>query len=382
MAINLFANQSAVALQTVQSIDNHSSRLQDQREAELQIRNTPDHAAYESISPMMKYDSATIVSVVDAIKQSKEQVEVAKTVVELTKGSLDTIEKLVISAYTKGAEDFSKIQDHIAEHVKDLSYAIEEAAISAGNIVANGGMKAKIPSSYRHEGLTVYVDSIEIGGPELNFGVLNIDGTIDMSKGILKNIFNTGTTTNFDATKVAFDTAQKDFQKLKDTLIQAKTHYATDPSLTHKVVYNDAQQAIDDNARNNETLNKAKAELKTIADGISLVDFVKMRDVDQLSTEVRDILFESLQNNIQDSITATLTAEAKINSTIDLINIQPELVKTLAGNIDSNIRALVDINMDAQSARLSALQIQKQLSAQTFPIANQNTYHTLALSQK
>ncbi len=380
--MNLFANQSAVAVQTAQSIDNHSSRLQDQREAELQIRNTPDHAAYESISPMMKYDSATIVSVVDAIKQSKEQVEVAKTVVDLTKGSLDTIEKLVISAYTKGAEDFSKIQDHIAEHVKDLSYAIEEAAISAGNIVANGGMKAKIPSSYRHEGLTVYVDSIEIGGPELNFGVLNIDGTIDMSKGILKNIFNTGTTTNFDTAKVAFDTAQKDFQKLKDTLIQAKTHYAADPSLTHKVVYNDAQQAIDDNAKNNETLNKAKAELKTIADGISLVDFVKMRDVDQLSTEVRDILFESLQNNIQDSITATLTAKAKINSTIDLISIQPEFVKTLVGNIDSNIRALVDINMDAQTARLSALQIQKQLSAQTFPIANQNTYHTLALSQK
>ncbi|MEL6093902.1 flagellin [Bartonella schoenbuchensis] len=381
MAINLFANQSAVVLQTAQSINNHSSQLQDQRKAGLQIRKS-DHVAYESISPMMKYDSATIVSVVDAIKKSKEQVEVAKSVVDLTKDSLDTIEKLVISAYTKGAEDFSKIQDHLAEHVTDLSYIIEEAAISAGNIVANGGMKAKIPSSYRHEGLIVYIDSIEIGGPELNFGVFNIDGTIDMSKGILKNIFNTGTTMNFDTAKVVFDTAQKDFQKLKDTFIQAKTHYTADPSLTRKVVYNDAQQAIDDNIKDNEVLNKTKAELKTVAGGISLVDFVKMRDIDQLSTEVRDILFESLQNNIQNSITSILTAEAKINSTINLIGIQPELVKTLVENIDSNIRALVDINMDAESARLSALQIQKQLSAQTFPIANQNTYHTLALSPK
>ncbi|OPB30108.1 hypothetical protein [Bartonella sp. WD12.1] len=382
MDINLLANQSAVALQTPQSIDNHSNRVQDQREAELQIRNTPDYATYGSISSMMKYDSVTIVSVVDAIKQSKEQVEVAKSVVDLAKDSLNTIEKLVVSAYTKDSENFSKIQDYIAEHVKDLSYAIEEAAVNAGNIVANGGMKAKIPSSYRHEGLTVYVDSIEIGGPELNFGVFNIDGTIDMSKGILKNIFNTGTITNFDATKVAFDAVQKDVQKLKDTFIQATTHYAADSSLTHKVVYNDVQQAIDDNAKDNKALNNAKAELKTVANGISLVDFVKMRDIDQLSTEVRDILFESLQNNIQNSITSILTAEAKINSTIDLIDIQPELVKTLVGNIDSNIRALVDINLDAESARLSALQIQKQLSAQTFPIANQNTYRTLALSQK
>lgn len=138
------------------------------------------------------------------------------------------------------------------------------------------------------------------------------------------------------------------------------------------IAYNNAQKAIDDNAKNSEILNKAKAKFKIVANGISLVDFVKMRDIDQLSPEIRNILLKSLQNNIQDSITSTLIAKAKINSAIDLIAIQPELVKTLAGNIDSNIRTLIDINMNAQSARLSALRIQKQLSAQTLPIANQN----------
>ncbi|WP_102830522.1 flagellin [Bartonella bovis] len=387
MAVNLFTNQSAIVAlqtsqQTPQSINNYLDRTFNQHKIDLEFRNTSDHTAYESISSMMKYGSATIASVVDAIKQSKEQVEVAKAVVDLTKDSLNTIEKLVISAYTNSSEDLSKIQDRIAEHVKDLSYAIEEAFVSARSIIANGGMKAKVPSFYRREGLTVYVDSIETGGPELNFGIFNIDGTIDMSKGILKNIFNTDTTTNFDAAKVAFDTAQKTFQKLKDAFIQTKNHYTADSSWANKITYSDAQKAVGDNAKNSEILNKAKAEFKIVADGISLVDFVKMKDVDQLSPEIRDILLKSLQNNIQDSIASTLIAKAKINSTIDLIGIQPELVKTLARNIDSNIKALIDINMNAQSARLLALQIQKQLSAQTLPIANQNTSPVLILSQK
>ncbi|AQX20285.1 hypothetical protein [Bartonella sp. WD16.2] len=383
MAIDLFTNQSTIAvLQTPQSIDIHSGRAQNQRKTDLQVCNTSDHAAYESISPMMKYDSATIVSIVDAIKQNKEQVEVAKTMVDFTKDSLNTIEKLVVSAYTKGSENLSKIQVHIAEHVKNISYAIAAAAVNARNIVANGGVKVKIPSSYRHEGLTIYVDSIEIGGPELNFGVYNLDGTIDMSKGILKNIFNTNTATNFDTAKMIFDTVQKAFQKLKDALIQAKIQYTADPSWAHKIAYNDVQKVVGNNAKDSGVLGKAKAEFKTVTDGISLVDFVNMRDVDQLSPEIRNTLLKSLQSNIHDSIASILIAKAKISSMIDLIDIQLEFVKTLVENIDSNIRTLVDVNMNAESARLSALQIQKHLNTQTSPLANQNIYHTLALSQK
>ncbi|WP_022709003.1 hypothetical protein [Bartonella bovis] len=214
---------------TPQSINNYLDRASDQREIDLKIHNTSDYAAYGSISSMMQYGSATIVSVIDAIKQSKKQVEVAKAMVDLTKDLLNTLEKLVISTYTNNSEELSKIQNHIAEHVKDLSYAIEEAFVSARSIIANGGMKTKVPS-YSGEGLTVYVGNIEIGGPELNFGVFNVDGATDMSESILKNIFNTDTTTNFDAAKVAFDIAQKAFQKLKDAFIQAKIHYIVDPS--------------------------------------------------------------------------------------------------------------------------------------------------------
>ncbi|EJF88603.1 flagellar hook-basal body protein [Bartonella melophagi K-2C] len=117
---------------------------------------------------------------------------------------------------------------------------------------------------------------------------------------------------------------------------------------------------------------------KTPASGAPVPRFPK----DEGYGSIMQAMLESSNVDPVKEITATLTAETKINSTVDLIRIQPELVKTLAGNIDSNIRALVDINMDAESARLSALQIQKQLNAQIFPIANQNTYHTLALSQK
>ncbi|MBA9083212.1 MULTISPECIES: flagellin [Bartonella] len=387
MGSSLLTNRSAMtALQTLRAIDSNLDKSRDRISTGLRINNAGDNTAYWSISSMMKHDHNTMGAVVDAINLGKEQISIAATAVDLTKEALDDIQKSMITVNEKGEVDIAKLQDSMKGNMTNISNAVQSASFAGKNILSNGGQAVSIASGYRREGAAVYVDMIEVGGAELNFGVMGEDGTIDMTQGILQNIFGEGTEAEAvkreEVPKLsdAIETlngAWEEYKEKLDAVMAAQVALATNPSDEDlQSTLSDAQGELEDAQSD---WDDAKGEFKKSTDKVSLAEFIALSDFNAIPAEGQKILLGSLQNTVRAAVDLTLTAGAKIGSAVNLVNTQLEFVKRLMDNVEAGIGSMVDADMNAESAKLSALQVQQQLGVQALSIANQGSQNILLL---
>ena len=83
--------------------------------------------------------------------------------------------------------------------------------------------------------------------------------------------------------------------------------------------------------------------------------------------------------NTETALTAMRTAAATIGAAKSRVDSQKAFTSKLMDSIDRGIGQLVDADMEAESARLSALQVQQQLGIQALSIANGNAQNILSL---
>jgi flagellin len=108
-------------------------------------------------------------------------------------------------------------------------------------------------------------------------------------------------------------------------------------------------------------------------------------DVDTAATDEIDISAatdEELEDYIQavDAALTEMTGAATImGSTKKRIDIQKSFVGNLMDALDRSISTLVDADMNAESTRLQALQVQQQLGIQALSIANSSSQNILSL---
>ncbi len=79
------------------------------------------------------------------------------------------------------------------------------------------------------------------------------------------------------------------------------------------------------------------------------------------------------------AINSVASAAADLGAVKNRISTNTEFVKTLMDSVDRGVGQLVDADMNAESTRLQALQIQQQLGVQALSIANQNSQSILSL---
>ncbi|AQX31085.1 flagellin [Bartonella schoenbuchensis] len=402
MGSSILTNRSAMtALQTLRAIDSNLDKSKDRISTGLRINNAGDNVAYWSISSMMKHDSNTMSTVIDAINLGKEQVSIAATAVDLTKEALDNIQQSLVTVNGKGEVDVAKLQDSIKANMTNISNAVQSSSFAGKNMLANDGQTASIAAGYRREGTAVYVDMIEVGGAELNFGVMGENGIIDMSEGVLQNIFGLDAESNFAGALGTFNGAEETYNGLVNDLAKAKADlaklvaiYGAEPEEedpghdeieTAQGKVEEAETALygnpddDDDLGGVGTFNEAKDAFKFEASNVTLAEFVQMENVGAMSAEAQNILLGRLQNKVRDAVDLTLTAGAKIGSAVNLMNTQLEFVKRLLDNVDAGIGSMIDADMNAESAKLSALQVQQQLGVQALSIANQGSQNILLL---
>lgn len=89
---------------------------------------------------------------------------------------------------------------------------------------------------------------------------------------------------------------------------------------------------------------------------------------------------------VQTSLAIVETALAKLVSGASIlgtakvsIDLKRSFITKQMDAIDRGVSALIDADMNAESARLSALQVQQQLGVQSLSIANSNAQNILAL---
>jgi flagellin len=86
-----------------------------------------------------------------------------------------------------------------------------------------------------------------------------------------------------------------------------------------------------------------------------------------------------LINTAAKAITDLTVAATNLGSYKARIGIQQDFIKDLRDAIDRGISSLVDADMNEESTRLSALQVQQQLGVQALSIANQSSQSILSL---
>ncbi|WP_336057469.1 flagellin, partial [Nitratireductor sp. CH_MIT9313-5] len=89
--------------------------------------------------------------------------------------------------------------------------------------------------------------------------------------------------------------------------------------------------------------------------------------------------FDEMLTGIESALSDMATGAASLGAAKSRIDLQKEFVSKLSDAIDRGVGTLVDADMNEESARLSALQVQQQLGVQALSIANSNAQNVLSL---
>ncbi|MFC6490349.1 flagellin [Nitratireductor sp. GCM10026969] len=89
--------------------------------------------------------------------------------------------------------------------------------------------------------------------------------------------------------------------------------------------------------------------------------------------------FNDMLTGIETALADIATGASSLGAAKSRIDLQNDFVSKLADAIDRGVGQLVDADMNEESARLSALQVQQQLGVQALSIANSNAQNILSL---
>ena len=368
MGTSLLTNQSAMnALQTLRSIGDNMDTTQRRVSTGLRINEASDNTAYWSISSMMKSDRNALSSVSDAMALGKSQIDVANATIDKSKEYLDNIQKSLTTAYEKGSGDIKKIQADIKANMNDIESAVYSASLAEKNILGNDGQSVRIAGSYRREGSNVYVDMIDVGGKELNFATNKGDGTFDLSKGQLKDIFGT---------------AVKPDQPDDNGPSTFAGEPAFKPSATNPINVkgiNEAAKAYNEAVASGASdIADKKTALTTALGDFTVKDFVT-QDFSEATSAGMEAILKVVQGKVTTATSNVVTAGATLGAAKAQVTGQIDYVSKLMDAVDKGVGSLVDADMNAESARLASLQVQQQLGIQALSIANQNSQNILSL---
>lgn len=111
------------------------------------------------------------------------------------------------------------------------------------------------------------------------------------------------------------------------------------------------------------------------------VDYaVSSLDISTISDSSNDLEdLEQMIGFVDEAIGSMTTAASNLGAIKQRTEIQSEFVSALMTAIDRGVGSLVDADMNEESTRLQALQVQQQLGIQALSIANQNSQTILSL---
>jgi flagellin len=107
---------------------------------------------------------------------------------------------------------------------------------------------------------------------------------------------------------------------------------------------------------------------------VSDLDISSITDSDE---DLEDL--EQMIGFVDEAISGMTTAASNLGAIKQRTKMQSEFVNALMTAIDRGVGSLVDADMNEESTKLQALQVQQQLGIQALSIANQNSQTVLSL---
>ncbi|MGH1418936.1 MAG: flagellin [Hyphomicrobiaceae bacterium] len=109
---------------------------------------------------------------------------------------------------------------------------------------------------------------------------------------------------------------------------------------------------------------------------------ISTMDVSTLTDSTADLtILDDYISGIDTALQSITSSTASLGSVATRIEMQQDFVSALMDSIQKGISQLVDADMNEESTRLQALQVQQQLGVQSLSIANQSAQSILSLFQ-
>ncbi|MEZ5811880.1 MAG: flagellin [Rhizobiaceae bacterium] len=106
---------------------------------------------------------------------------------------------------------------------------------------------------------------------------------------------------------------------------------------------------------------------------------VAVSTLDITATNVDDADIDDMISNVDTALQSMITAAADLGAAQKRVSLQQDFVSNLMDAIDRGVGQLVDADMNRESTRLQALQVQQQLGVQALSIANSGAQSILSL---
>ena len=316
---SIMTNASAMtALKTLQATNKALETTQARISTGYRVGEASDNAAYWSIATTMRSDNKALSTVQDALGLGAAKVDTAYTGMKAAIDVVDEIKAKLVAAREPGV-DRAKIQSEIT--------ALQ------GQLTSNAGA-----STFSGENW-LSVDSSAAGYSATKSIVASFTRATDGTVSIGTISVDTSSTKLFDA---AVDAAASG-----TGILDGRYDAATGTLLADQSAGGFTVATLDISA-----LTNSAADLTTLENYIKGVD---------------------------DALSRMTTAASDLGAAKKRIDLQSEFVGNLMDTIDRGVGTLVDADMNKESTRLQALQVQQQLGIQALSIANQNSQSIMSL---
>ncbi|KAA0571266.1 flagellin [Azospirillum sp. Sh1] len=410
---SIMTNTSAMtALQTLRRVTGDLETTQDRISTGLKVNNAKDNAAYWSIATTMKADVAGFKAVKESLELGSGTTNTASVASKNIVENLQTLKARVIAGQTNGV-DKSLIQNDVDQLVKLIKGAAADASFNGDNLLRvtysnDGTAKDKnvaiLASLSRSDGSVdpsyidfqrqdMRVESI-VGKATIEQQVDSTNATkakVDIKFGAPGDTFIDGqnlglgsltlTVTKEDGTKadvsvdLSAQTYDTDLATTQGNIATAVNTALTAAGGDFQVAFTGDTLTFTDQDKNTD--GNFTAQVSGLWVGSKESDaFGGLADLTQIDVVNNSKKSLEVINKLLDS---AIGKASVIGSIENRVSVQNDFVSKLTDSMNKGIGALVDADMNEESSRLQALQVQQQLAIQALSIANQGPQNILSL---
>jgi flagellin len=321
-------NASALtALQSLASTNKSLEMTQARISTGYRVATASDNAAYWSIATTMRSDKSSLSVVQDALGLGAGKVDTAYSALEKTLDVVSEIKDKLVAATGASTTDKSKLQTEITALQSQLKMAADGATFSGSNWLSL----------------------------DTTTGTAT-PGVADLGKVV-------AAFTRSASGAIQLQTIDIDIQSVK--LFEA---YASATAVQEGIL--DGTRAGSTGVRTVGTTVPAAGTF-VATDGFAVATLTVVGFNDQQINQMLTVV-DTAAKELTDAATTLGAAKKRID-------LQRSLTSILMDSIDRGVGQLVDADMNKESTRLQALQVQQQLGIQALSIANSNAQSILQL---
>ncbi|WP_029008754.1 flagellin [Azospirillum halopraeferens] len=410
---SILTNASAMtALQTLRRVTGDLATTQDRISTGLKVNNAKDNAAYWSIATTMKADVAGFKAVKESLELGTGTTNTASVASQNIVENLQTLKARVIAGQTNGV-DKSLIQNDVDQLVTLIKGAAADASFNGDNLLrisySNDGtakdIDVSILASLSRSGDTVDPSYIEFKRQDMQVRSIvgkatieqQIDSTNDLKASVGITLGAPGVNfidgQNLGLTSLELTVTKEDGSKVNVAVDLSAQTYDTDLATTQGNIETAVNAAL--------TAAGADFQVAFTGDNLEFTDqdvnadgnftaqvsglWVNSKESDAFGG-LADLTQLDVVNNAEKSLVVinqlldvAIAKSSVIGSIENRVANQNDFVSKLTDAMNKGIGALVDADMNEESSRLQALQVQQQLAIQALSIANQGPQNILSL---